>query len=105
MTLHLAHAAIEALQRRGERYAAAHGERLFEESHSVRCCGMGRRGNTAQCAKQAANESWVQPLGYTAPDSRPLAADVSAAGHGYQSYIGAARAARGIHEHASQHSY
>jgi hypothetical protein len=100
MTLHLSHAAIKALQRGGERHAAVDGESLLKESHGVCCCGLRRRGNTAQCAEQAANEPWVQPLGYTAPDSRPLAADVSATGHGYQSYIGAARAARGIHEHA-----
>lgn len=44
-------------------------------------------------SEQAANESWGQ-LGYPVPDSRPLAADVSAAGHAYRSYTGAPHLSR-----------
>jgi hypothetical protein len=52
-----------------------------------------------QGSEQTANESWGQ-LGHPCPDARPLSGEVISPGHGYQSYIGAARAARGIHEHA-----
>jgi hypothetical protein len=90
----------------GERWhARASAEYLSECRDGFGC----RHRGLAACQgvnglEQAANESWGQP-GYPVPDSRPLSGEVISPGHGYQSYTGAARAARGIHEHASQHSH
>jgi hypothetical protein len=62
---------------------------LLKECDGIDGIDERRIGQPVECSEQAANESWWQPTcGYPVPDARPLAADVSTAGHAYQSCTG-----------------
>jgi hypothetical protein len=72
------------------RLAWAARQHLGERGHGLAGDDRGfAPGEVREGSEQAANESWGQPTcGYPVPDARPLAADVSTAGHAYQSCTG-----------------
>jgi hypothetical protein len=74
----------------------ASAQHFGEGSDGIGGIGGGHPLKCRDCSKQAANESWVQPLSYTSPDSLPLAADVSATGHAHKSCTGRQSLSRGI---------
>jgi hypothetical protein len=87
MTLCLSRALLEQREKLTSRQVSAPvcGDLMQGCDRLCRVAGCGNC-EIGEGSKQAANEVWVS-LGDMLPDARPLAADVSTAGHAYQSCI------------------